>query len=359
MGVLASVRFGGAAPGGSRQRTVLHNLLARKVLDAHAGSREPRPCGTKSRVLGLMGARVPFWRRLRRRCWYGAAIAALMLLRTVPPATGRWFCKGLARLAYRCRGRERALARDNLALVFPDRGRPWRERFLRHSVDALGDNLHTALTLGRQAARGFPDVIEEPGPDGRGLLEVLQALQGRGRGVLLLTAHLGCWELLGAWLAARLENHAVVTATVRNPAVDRLLQDRRRSLGLRPLARRSGARPLLRALDRGAVVGVLADQNTGASSAQLPFLDRPAATPLGIFRLALRRGAPIVPAAMVRRADRWVARHLDPIEPQSATDAHQLAVACNLAVEQLIHGSPEQWIWFHDRWGLRADRRLS
>lgn len=304
-----------------------------------------------------MSEQLPLWRRLRRRWWYGVARAALRITNAIPLDHGRRLCRVLARLALCFRGSERALARANLEAVFPDQSDVWRERFLLQSVDALGDNLHASLALERHAAGGFLDVVEELGPGGHSLPTVLQSLQTRGRGVLLLTAHLGCWELLGAWLAARLERPAVVTATVRNPAVDRLLQDRRRAMGLDPLPREAGVRPLLRALSRGAVVGVLVDQNTGASAADVPFLGRPAPTPMGPFRLALRRNVPLVPAAMVRENEKWVVRHLAPIEPQHAADALDLAARCNRALESLIRRTPTQWIWFHDRWNLEVRHR--
>ena len=145
----------------------------------------------------------------------------------------------------------------------------------------------------------------------------------------------------------------MVTGTVRNPAVDRLLQDRRRALGLRPLPRDGGARPLLRALDAGQAVGVLLDQNTGAASAMVPFLGRPAPTPMGPPRLARRRNVPLLPAAAVRENGRWVVRWSPVIEPADAADDEQLAARCNDALGALIARNPEQWVWFHDRWAVR------
>ncbi len=304
-----------------------------------------------------MDARLPLWRRLRRHFWYVAARAASVLVGSLPAAPGRRLCRELAWLAYRYRRQERELARANLELVFPERPAAWRERLLHGCARALGENLHAALTLERQAARGFPDVAEEPAPAGQDLAAVLRSLQARGRGALLITAHLGCWELLGAWLAARLDRPAVVTTTVRNPAVDRLLQDRRRAVGLDPLPREAGIRPVLRALARGAIVGVLVDQNVRAPGSDLAFLGRPAPTALGPFRLAARRGVPLVPAVVVRVQGRWLVRHAAPIWPRPGQEAAALAVRCNEVLSRWIVSHPEQWVWYHDRWNLRGQRR--
>ncbi|HOX26685.1 MAG TPA: hypothetical protein PLL30_05845 [Candidatus Krumholzibacteria bacterium] len=297
-----------------------------------------------------MDDRLPWPRRLRRRFWYLAARGVLAGLKTLPSPVGRGLCRWFARLALLLRSAERQRARRNLARVFPDHPPRWREALLRQSASALGENLHAALTADRQASLGFPEVQDAGGPDGRGTRAVLRELEARGRGVLLVTAHLGCWELLGAWLAQWLDQPAVVTGTVRNPPVDRLLQDRRRALGLEPLPRDAGARPLLRALDRGAVVGVLLDQKTRAASASIPFLGSPAPTPLGPLRIARRRDVPLLPVAMVRAGGRWVVHHLAPIEPRQAADDRELAARCNRALELLIRGHPDQWVWFHERW---------
>jgi len=296
--------------------------------------------------------RLPRWRRLRRRFWYHLTRAVLGAVHALPDRPGRGLCRALAGAGLRLRPRECERARRNLALVYPERSPAWREQLLRRAAAALGETLHATLVADRQAARGFPEVVDTPGPDGRGTLAVLRDLLAEGRGALLVTGHLGCWELLGAWLARGLPRSAVITGTVRNPAVDRLLQDRRRALGVQPLPRDRGARPVLRELDRGAAVGVLIDQNTRVASASLPFLGHPAPTPLAAARIARRRRVPLLAAAMVREKGRWVVHHQAPIDPLAAADAEELAVRCNAALGELVLRNPEQWVWFHDRWDL-------
>jgi KDO2-lipid IV(A) lauroyltransferase len=298
--------------------------------------------------------RLPLWRRLRRRVWYAVLVGVLGTVRALPDAVGRRWCRQLAGVGLRTRTRERRRAHRNLAWVYPERPDGWYEAFLTRTAAALGETLHATLMADRLAARGFPDVVEAPGPDGQGLLAVLRTALAEGRGALVITGHLGCWELLGAWLAANLDGAAVVTGTVRNPAVDRLLQERRRRLGLEMLRREEGAGPVLRALERGAAVGVLIDQNTGASSAPVPFLGRAAPTPLGPARLARRRGSPLVVAALVRDGGRWVAHHAGRMDPADAADDVALTARLNDALGQFVERNPEQWVWFHDRWDLEA-----
>lgn len=295
-------------------------------------------------------AQVPAWRRWRRRFWAGVARAVLGAARSWPTPVSRSICGLLALGAPLASPRAARRAWRNLARAYPGRSLAWRLGIWSGLATSLGRGLHGALTAPRIAAAGFAGVTVEPGPGGMDLLATLRAQAGGGRGVFLLTGHLGCWELLGAWLAHHLGSLAVVTATVHNAEVDGMLQDHRRGLGMRPLPREGGARPILRVLEAGGVVGVLLDQATRARSEALPFFGRPAPTPVGIASLARRRGVALVPAAMVWQGGAWRVRCLAPLEPADhATDA-DLAAACNQALQALIEGNPEQWVWFHERW---------
>lgn len=295
-------------------------------------------------------AQVPAWRRWRRRFWAAVARAVLVAGRSWPDRLTRLVCGLLALAAPLASPRAARRAWRNLAGAFPGRSVAWRLAVWWRLAASLGRNLQGALTARRAAAAGFPAVVSEPGPDGRDLLAVLRGLTAPGTGVFLLTGHLGCWELLGAWLAHHLGGLTVVTATVHNPEVDRLLQEHRRGLGLRPLPREGGARPILRALAAGEVVGVLLDQATRVRNEPLLFFGRPAPTPVGIARLARRRGVALVPAAMVWERGAWRVRCLAPLEPADHDSDEDLALACNRALEALIERNPEQWVWFHDRW---------
>lgn len=295
-------------------------------------------------------ARVSAWRRWRRRFWAEAARGVLAAGRSWPPSVSRAICGLLALLAPMASPRAARRAWRHLGHAYPGRSVAWRFRVWSGLVASLGRCLHGALTAPRALAAGFPGVTVEPGPGGMDLLATLRERAAGGQGAFLLTGHLGCWELLGAWLAHHLGGLAVVTATVHNAEVDRMLQDHRRSLAMRPLPREGGARPILRALDGGEVVGVLLDQATGAHSVALPFFGRPAPTPVGIARLARRRGVALVPAAMVWGRGAWRVRCLAPLEPADHASDADLAAACNGALQTLIEGNPEQWVWFHERW---------
>jgi KDO2-lipid IV(A) lauroyltransferase len=295
----------------------------------------------------------------------------LLLLAAVagclPVDTGRRAGRLVARLGLRLRPRERRWAQANLALAFPDRDERDRERLLRQAALAAGSNLFDTLAAGRLLAR--PGVVEdEPGEDGRCLVEVVLAEAAAGRGVLVLSGHVGCWELMGAWLARGLAAAGgqplhVVTGTVRNPAVDRWLSSRRRELGLHLLPRGEGVAPLLRCLRSGGVAAVLVDQNTDVDSVPVPFFGRPAPTPTGAARLAVSLNVPVVVATIARTADgRGHRVWHGPVwraDPACRRDEQIAACLCwtNAQIEERVRRNPTEWVWYHRRWNDGAAAR--
>jgi len=294
---------------------------------------------------------LPVWRRLRRRCWWLVLVTVAAVLDRLPLATSRSLGRGLAAASLRLRPRERERARANLALAFPELTPGSRERLLAESARRLGENLADTVAVKRLLDRpGF--VVEEVGAPhvGRALAE----LAASGRGVMILGGHLGCWELLGAWLAREvaardLGRLGTVTGTVHNPPVDRWLQDRRRGLGLLVLPREAGVGPLMRHFRAGGIAAVLADQHTRVRNAMVPFFGRPAPTPLGPVRLARRYGIPILPVGIGRHGRGHRVVHRPSLDPARYDEAGLLS-ACNDALETMIRRNPAEWVWFHRRW---------
>ena len=292
-------------------------------------------------------------------------LLAAALAGAVGPGPGRRGAAALARLGLRLRGRERQLAAANLALAFPELDAAGRQRLLAAAATAAGHNLYDALAAPRLLAD--PALVHDaPGPDGRSLVAAVREAAAAGRGVLVLSGHVGCWELMGAWLARELARDGlpalhVATGVVRNPAVDRWLAARRRQLGLVPVPRTDGVRPLLRCLRAGGVVAALVDQNTGVDSRLVPFFGQPAPTPAGPARLAVRLGTPVVVATIARRPDGGhVVTHGDVWWPRAGAPAEPQVAAClravNAAIEAAVRRNPAEWVWYHRRWapGARA-----
>jgi len=327
--------------------------MAQIVLDG--GFRRGQPQGQKrvsaicpSGGFAVRERDLPLPRRCRRRAYYWLARSVLLAIRKLPARLGQAMCRNLTKMALHLCSRDRQRALANIGTAFPELDDRGRSDLLRQATEVFGRNLFQTLMLPDEIKSQLAQVRDD------GALERLIRLSRSGRGVLVLTGHLGCWELLGAYLAHGLGRFGVVTGTIHNERVDALIQSRRVGLGMTVLPRRSGVRPVIRLLRDGGVVAVLLDQRTRAHNLEVPFFGRPAPTASGIARLALRYDIPVLPVCIGRDGNGHLVRHLPPIEPPE-TDAPERVRAflgrCNDALETMIRRNPAEWVWFHERWG--------
>jgi KDO2-lipid IV(A) lauroyltransferase len=259
----------------------------------------------------------------------------------------------LGDLGYVLTPRRRRLALLNLARAFPDVAPAARRRLCRHSYQHFGLML---MELSALLARPLEETLARIRIDG--LEHVRSAMQRYGR-VLLLTAHLGNWELLPAACRVTGFRLSVVLRPLDAPWLDRLATRLREKSGVELIDKRAALRPVLRALAGGRMVGILLDQNAARREGVfVPFFGRAASTSRSLAVLALRTGTPIVPA-FIRREDggthRVVAEPALPLPPSGDVEAAivSLTARCTEAIEAAIREAPDQWLWMHDRWRTR------
>ncbi len=182
----------------------------------------------------------------------------------------------------------------------------------------------------------------------------LWAALGQGKGVILLTAHFGNWEMGGARLA--IEGFPVV-AVVRDAteqlAAD-LINEARQHQGITVLAR-DDLRDMLRALHDNQCLAILPDQHVAEGGIVVDFLGRPAATAIGPAILAVRTGCAVVPLFGVRRPDDTIDGYiLPPLELLETGDrdhdVRENTEMINRTIGEQIREHPEQWLWLHRRW---------
>lgn len=250
------------------------------------------------------------------------------------------------------RGRRR-VATENLRQALPALSVAERRLVARRSFQHLGVLFVEICGL---LARPLGDVLTGVRLEGREHLDAVMRKHGRA---LLLTAHLGNWELLPA--ASRLTPYplTIVVRPLDVPWLNRVAEALRGKAGIELIDKRAALRPVLTALARGRLVGILLDQNASRREGVfVPFFGRSASTSRSVAVLALRTGAPVVPIFTRREPD---GGHLvtvkAPIEP-SDDGAGQRAVTeltarYTAAIEAAIRETPEQWLWMHERWRTR------
>lgn len=278
------------------------------------------------------------------------------LLAHLPAAIGLAAGRRLGDLLWLVLPGRRAVALDNLRRSFgAERSAAEIRQLARRSFQNVGMNLVEGCCY---FLRPTQVMLSRVRMEGR---EHLQAAAARGRGVLILTAHFGNWELLAAAHGLSGLPLSIVTRPLDYPLLDDLAARFRRRSGAELIVKRQAVREVLTALRRQRMVGILLDQNaTRAEGVFVPFFGSPASTSKGLALLALRTGAPVVPIFLRREPD---GRHCmdvgaavpPPADGQIAT----YTSAFNRVLEATIRRTPEQWFWMHDRWRTRPRETVS
>ncbi len=292
--------------------------------------------------------------RFRERVEYGLVRGFVAVLGSLPRRAAEWTGTVVARLAYCVAGRLRRVARRNLELAFPDWSREERARVLRESFRSLGRQLAEFARMPRYTRQSAADLIGYEG------LERYLKARDHGRGVLVLTAHLGAWELSSFFHSLMGYAMGMVIRRLDNPLVDRFVNEIRCQHGNWVLHKSEFARALLTEMRAGRTVGILMDTNmTPPQGVFVPFFGVPACTASGLARVALRTGAAVLPGFLLWEAEerRWVLHFGDEIALVRTGDAEADAAA-NTArftqvLESWIRRYPEQWLWMHRRWKTR------
>lgn len=271
--------------------------------------------------------------------------------RCLPRKTGLGVFAVLGSAASHLFRKDRRRALDNLALAFPDTPEPVRSALAAAMFKTLGRNFFEFLNLEGSSKERLGSLVEKVVGE-----EHLDKAMAAHRGLIAITGHIGCWELLAAYFTSRGYRLNVVGRELWEKRLNKRLLTIRESIGYRTIDRDSGGKEMIRALRDKQVVAVLIDQHTRVSGIHVPFFDRPAHTPVGVAKLAVATGAPILPMAIyMRRNGRHEIRILPPVElPGNATgkkeQIEELTRRCSRAVEELVRYDPKQWVWFHNRW---------
>jgi len=191
--------------------------------------------------------------------------------------------------------------------------------------------------------------------------ETLNKLLAQGKGVIILSAHLGNWELGASALAARGYKFNVVALWVADPKLNALYQQQREARQLHPIAMGRAARECIAALRRNEIVALVADRDFTSARETVEFFGQSARLPLGPAKLALATGAPLLPVFMVRQHDDTFAYVLE--EPIWADKNHDTVETVMrrivAALENAISRHSEQWFLFHDLWNVEQDLVLA
>lgn len=306
-----------------------------------------------------------------------STVAALFrLVRWIPRrlalALGSLLGGAMYHLARRSRGRAaragldhlyRRTAVKDLALALgPGRSRRELVGIVRECFRNMGRSLLETLRIPAIAER---ELISTTDADS---LAPAERVLARGKGLIVLTAHVGAYELLARYLAMRFGRPSCgVAQRLRHRKYDEIVSRIRRASG-DVIYQEMGARPVLAALRRNRLLFILGDIDMPQlDGIFVDFFGRPAYTPIGPAALARASGAAIVPIFITWNGLRHrvhVCHEIEPIRTRDRdADIAEITRRWTKAVEDIVRRYPEQWVWFHRRWrtrpgdGSRSPRR--
>lgn len=194
--------------------------------------------------------------------------------------------------------------------------------------------------------------------------ERIDAALARGNGAILLTGHLGNWEVTGSRIAAEGYPLSVIARAQRDDEITEYVRQTRERLGMRVFHRDIAVRASLKALRQNELVGILMDQNAGEEGVFVDFFGHLASTAPGAAAFALRTGAVVLPAFGWRNPDNTHTVQVSEPVALIRTGDHEHDLRANTAeytkvIENQIRLHPEQWFWLHKRWKARPPEELA
>jgi len=289
--------------------------------------------------------------QLERFLFWIVRLLARIIPRDAFLAAGRMF----GRLAYLLDNRHRKVAYENFALAFPGASTDQTRQTIISCYKFFGSYLFDMLT---HFPKFRPERAAELEFEG---IEHLEKAYARGKGVIVLTAHLGAWELMGMAHGSKGFPLGVIARRLDNPYLNVILEKLRTSTGNFVIYKTEGFRPLLKAMGQSKGIAMLIDQNVISDDRIfVDFFGKAASTTPALGLLKLKTDAAVIPAFAIPVSGnryRFVYRPaLDvPRTGDRKTDVKNLTQACTAVIEEQIRQNPYCWLWMHRRWKTRPE----
>lgn len=247
-------------------------------------------------------------------------------------------------------GLRRAVTLENLRFAFPGKSSEELDRIARASFRSVGTAFFELLWFPRLTETSLRSLFVYENP------ELIHELLALGKGVIVVAAHFGNWELTALAFSVYAGTPLnVIAKTQSNKLVNASIAKSRTRFGNVLIPMGISVRDLVRALEQGKAVGILPDQTAPKESVLIDFFGRPVPTHQGPAVFSLKMGAPILVTFPARQTDgsykgRFVQVRTDDLVGYSEENMIELTKRHVKATEDAIRANPGQWMWMHRRW---------
>ena len=306
----------------------------------------------------MASRRYPLAKRLKASLGTHLMMGIMRLAVKTPVKRMYRFAEVLGKLAYSCSGKYQRIGLMNIRQAYPEMTEPQAEAMLRRVFRSFAISMVEFLMADRFSDDELRKMVTVEN------YHYYEEAAASGEGVLLISAHMGSWELCARGLA-RLMNIPlyVVARDSDDQSATTLVNTLRERSGYKVISKGgSSALKILRALKHGKAVVLMSDQNS--RDVFVPFFGRMAGCVAGPATIALRSGAKIVPIVTYRKDDgTHVYEFGQPIPAIPTDDVQADTVRIITEVQSVLEGyvrkHPDQWLWFHNRWKCRPPEEVS
>ena len=279
------------------------------------------------------------------------------VLGALPRGMARAVGAGIGAVALRTVRKLREAGMTNLRLAYPEKTDGGAgERFCAKCFDRWGGRWRSSARCRSTRRRRRRSLFGMRG------WRTTWRREAKGKGVLVVTGHLGAWELSSFYHSLMGYPMSLVIRRLDNPRVDAFVNGIRCLHGNRVIHKDDFARGLITAMHAGETVGVLMDTNmTPPQGVFVPFFGVEACTASAVARIALRSGAAVLPGFLLweEAEQKYVLRFGEELgvvrTGDAVADVVENTARFTAAIEGYVRRYPGQWLWVHRRWKTRPE----
>ncbi|NLE01445.1 MAG: hypothetical protein GX640_16385 [Fibrobacter sp.] len=289
-------------------------------------------------------------RKLRHDLLYWGAVLAVKIVKNIPRRIGITIFGWIGGLIYLFPAKDKENTSAHLRFIY---GKHWSEKQIRQISRMvyvnLGKNLFDMIYLSQLPAQDFNKIVFHDSLDG------FRNAYNRGKGVIVITAHTGCFEMLLHFFAIHGFRSFAIGRKMPDKRIEELIRQNRSGENIEYMDRTEGPLKVVRFLKEGKAFGVLIDQDTQVESVFADFLGHPSKTPSGPIKMAMKLGIPAFVVTTVRRPDNthyvFLSEELTMVNTGSfEEDLVSNVIRANDLICKTIDQYPSQWVWMHRRW---------
>ncbi|MCB9800503.1 MAG: lysophospholipid acyltransferase family protein [Candidatus Omnitrophica bacterium] len=283
---------------------------------------------------------------------YLLARGAAFLVWCLPRPFALWIARCLGFFAFGVVLRQRKKTLKHLEFAYGREKSPYEIKIIGRQVfENLAQTAVEILRFSKLNHQKVSSLVDY----GDGIEKIAKLLEEK-KGLIIVTAHIGNWELLAGAMALAGFSGAVIARKIYYEPYNRWITGLRKSVGVDTLYRDQATRSILKVLSNNQIIGILPDQDVDSvQGMHVDFFNHPAYTPVAPVRLAFVSGAPILACFMIRKDDgKYELKTGEPLRPVIKTTRQEAVGEYTQQImrefERVIRQYPDQWAWMHDRW---------